>query len=168
MKIFSIEVFNLGSNGLMLGSCTPKGSLGVTVDHISFDVYERVGDAIFSKCGELIHVYGYAPGSKGGFADREIKLRIKEPSVMFPKIQATRLYTFKGDLWGSGEAERQVAKHLGTNLYNIGIKSIRDRNNSCYCSAIATQKFMDVLSKAVVFGAPIQGNFNAELSEVSA
>lgn len=164
MKIFSIEVFNLASNGLVLGSCVPKGSLGVTVDHISFDVYERVGDAIFSKCGELIHVYGYAPGSKGGFADREIKLRIKEPSVIFPKIQATRLHTFKGDLWCSGEAERQVAKHLGTNLYDIGVKKIGDRN-SCYRSVKATSKFMDVVGKAVVLGSHYQGDFSAELNE---
>ena len=167
MKIFSIEVFNLACNGLMLGSCTPKGSLGVTVDDYKFEVYERVGNAIFSRFGELIHVYGHAPGSKGGFADREIKLRIKEPSVMFPKIQATRLHKFKGDLWCSGEAERQVAKHLGTDLYDIGVKRIRDRN-SCYLAIKATRQFMEVVSKVVIIGAPVQGDFNAELSEVSA
>ena len=167
MKIFSIEVFNLACNGLMLGSCTPKGSLGVTVDDYKFEVYERVGNAIFSKFGELIHVYGHAPGSKGGFADSEIKLRIKEPSVMFPKVQATRLHKFKGDLWCSGEAERQVAKHLGTDLYDIGVKRIGDRN-SCYSAIKATRQFMEVVSKAVIIGAPVQGDFNAELSEVSA
>ena len=167
MKIFSIEVFNLACNGLMLGSCTPKGSLGVTVDDYKFEVYERLGCAIFSTSNGLVHVYGHAPGSKGGFADREIKLRIKEPSVMFPKVQATRLHKFKGDLWCSGEAEMQVAKHLGTDLYGIGVKRIGDRN-SCYGSVKATAKFMDVVGKAVVLGSPYQGDFSAELNEVPA
>nr|WP_218955866.1 hypothetical protein [Acinetobacter sp. YH12064] len=146
----------------MLGSCTPKGSLGVTVDDYKFEVYERVGNAIFSRFGELIHVYGHAPGSKGGFADREIKLRIKEPSVMFPKIQATRLHKFKGDLWCSGKAERQVAKHLGTDLYDIGVKRIGDRI-SCYSAIKATRQFMEVVSKVVIIGAPVQGDFNAAI-----
>ena len=84
---------------------------------------------------------------------------------MFPKIQATRLQKFKGDLWCSDEAERQVAKHLGTDLYDIGVKKIGDRI-SCYSAIKATRQFMEVVSKAVIIGAPVQGDFNAELSEV--
>lgn len=167
MKIFSIEIVNLNCTGIMLGSVTPKGNIGVVVDDFSFSVYERTGCAIFSTCNGLVHVYQHAPGTKGGFGGSKIQLRIKEPSVMFPKIQATRLHTFHGDLWDGWEADKKVSEHLGTNLFNIGVKKLRDRN-SCYRSVKATSKFMDVVGKAVVLGSPYQGDFSAELNEVSA
>lgn len=160
MKIISIEVQNLACYGQMIGSCVPKGNIGVVVDDYKFEVYERVGRAIFSTCNGLVHVYGHAPGTKDGLGGSTIKLRIKEPSVMFPKIQATRLYTFKGDLWDSYAADQEVAKHLGTQLYGIGIKRARDYSSRCYSSVKATAEFMSIISEVVVLGNPAQGDFN--------
>lgn len=70
----------------MFGLCILKGSLGVIVDDYKFEVYECVGNVIFLKFGELIYVYGYVLGLKGGFVDREIKFCIKEFLVMFLKV----------------------------------------------------------------------------------
>ncbi len=61
MKIYSIEINNLGCTGMMLGSAVPNGSLGVVVDDYKFEVYERLGCAIWSRCGEILHIYQHAP-----------------------------------------------------------------------------------------------------------
>ena len=166
MRIYSIEINNLGQTGMFIGSSIPHGTLGVTVDDHKFDLYERVGCAIFSRCGELVHVYQHAPGTKEGFGGSKIQLRIKEPSCIFPKVQAARLHTFKGDLWDGFKADQEVAKHLGTELHSIGIRTLRNRN-SCYWSIKATSKFMETIAKAIVFGKPEQGDFSADLKEHS-
>lgn len=166
MKIFSIEILNLNSTGLMLGSVTPKGNIGVVLDDFSFDVYERIGCAIYSTCNGLVRIYQHAPGTKDGFGGSKIQLRIKEPSVIFPKIQATRLHTFCGDLWDGSGADKIVSEHLNTDLFGIAVKRVKDRN-SCYMSVKATSKFMSTIGKAIVLGAPSQGDFSAELSEAT-
>ena len=166
MKIYSIEINNLGCIGMMLGSAVPNGSLGVVVDDYKFEVYERLGCAIWSRCGEIVHIYQHAPGTKEGFGGSKIKLRIKEPSCMFPKIQAARVHTFKGDLWDGATANKIVADHLGTKLFNVGIKKLRDRN-SCFWAGKVTEKFMETLSKAVILGQPEQGDFSEDLKEPS-
>ena len=166
MRIYSIEINNLGCTGMMLGSALPKGSLGVVVDDYKFEVYERLGCAIWSSCGEIIHIYQHAPGTKEGFGGSKIKLRIKEPSCMFPKIQAARVYTFKGDLWDGETANKLVAEHLGIKLFNVGIKRLGDRG-SCFRAKKVTEKFMETLSKAVILGQPVQGDFSEDLKEHS-
>ncbi len=105
-------------------------------------------------------------GTKEGFGGSKISLRIKEPSCMFPKIQAARVHTFKGDLWDGSTANKLVAEHLGTKLFNVGIKKLRDRN-SCFWAGKVTEKFMETLSKAVILGQPVQGDFSEDLKEPS-
>lgn len=189
MKIYAITIQNLGSIGKMLGSCIPKGSLGITVDDYKFDTYKWIGandidlnneifanvqkhdldrirrggfKALFAQDGELVHIFGYSEGSTDGFANREIKLRIEEPSVMFHNITAVRQYSFKGCLWDSYLADRMVAAYLDTRIYNIGVKRARDFGNT-FTSMKVTEALMDRLSKAVVLGEPIQGDFNEGL-----
>ncbi|MEG1232255.1 MAG: hypothetical protein RSE18_00340, partial [Acinetobacter sp.] len=119
--------------------------------------------AIFAMAGnELLHVFGYVEGSSDGFANREIVLRIEESSVMFPKIKAVRQRTFRGCLWDSYLADKMVAAYLGTQIFDLGIKRGRDRGNT-YNSIKATYAMAERLSKAVVFGAPIQADFNEGL-----
>ncbi|MEG1707111.1 MAG: hypothetical protein RR285_00195 [Acinetobacter sp.] len=190
MRIIAIEIQNLAATGMMLGSVIPKGSLGITVDDYKFDVYKWVTakdidfnsevfakmdefdlkilkssgqKALFAMAGnELLHVFGYTEGSSNGFANREIVLRIEEPSVMFPKIKAVRQRTFRGCLWDSHYADKMVAAYLGTQIFNLGIKRGRDRGNT-YTSIKATYAMAERLSKAVVFGTPIQADFNEGL-----
>ena len=190
MRIIAIEIQNLAGIGTMSGSFIPKGSLGITVDDYKFGSYKWVTakdidfdnplfngidkyelqrlkngsqKALFAMAGnELLHVFGYVEGSSKGFANREIVLRIEEPSVMFPKIKAVRQRTFRGCLWDSYLADKMVAAYLGTQIFNLGIKRARDRGNT-YTSITATYAMAERLSKAIVFGKPIQADFNEGL-----
>lgn len=143
-----------------VGFMYPKGNVGVVVDDYKFDIYERVGNALFSTYCGLVHVCGHYPNQKGRFGNATIKLRIKEPSVIFPKITATRVHIFEGVLWDSHSADQQVAKHLETQIYNIGVKRSRDYSRGCYSSVKATAEFMSIVSEVVVMGKPVQGDFN--------
>ena len=190
MRVIAIEIQNLAGIGMLSGSVIPKGSLGITVDDYKFDTYKWVTakdidfssplfngidkyelqrlkngsqKALFAMAGnELLHVFGFIEGSSNGFANREIVLRIEEPSVMFPKIKAIRQCTFRGCLWDSYVADKMVAAYLGTQIFNLGIKRGRDRGNT-YTSIKATYAMAERLSKAIVFGAPIQADFNEGL-----
>lgn len=189
MRIYAITIQNLGGIGKMIGSCIPKGSLGITVDDYNFKTYKWIGandidldneifanvqkhyldiirsggfKALFAQDGELVHIFGYSEGSTDRFANREIKLRIEEPSVMFPNITAIRQYSFKGCLCGSYLADRMVAVYLDTRIYNIGVKRARDFGNT-FTSMGVTEALIERLSKAVVLGEPIQGDFNEGL-----
>lgn len=189
MRIIAIEIQNLASTGMFSGSCIPKGTLGITVDKWRFGPYKwvTVNDidlehpafanvqkyeldkvlrggikALFSQDDGLLHIYGFVKGSSDGFANREIKLRVEEPSVMFPKVNAVRQYSFKGCLWDSYLADRMVAAYLDTHVYSVGIKESSYRGNT-YCSAKVTEDIMERIGQAVVLGKPIQGDFNAGL-----
>lgn len=186
MRIIAIEVVNLATKGIMSGSITPKGSIGITVDKLEFGNYTwvtandidlddsyfdflsknekysiRKGSfkALFAQDGDVLHIYGYLENSSDGFANRKIKLRINEPSVTFPKIQAVRQYEFEGCLWESYVADRMVAKFLNTSVKSIGLKEARDRYG--YSSVKATQNLINKIAKVIVLGEPIQGDFNA-------
>lgn len=187
MIICAVEVFNLSSRGQMLGSVVPKGSLGIIVDDYWFDDYQWVTaddidlnhkafegvakyemdklrrgqlKALFAKSGGLLHIYGYVEGSSDGFANRTIRVRVKEPSVMFPRIQSARVLSFTGCLWDSYLADLMVAAYLDTNVYSIGVQRLRNRSNT-YTAMKATASLIDHVGKVVVLGEPIQGDFNA-------
>lgn len=186
MRIIAIEVVNLATKGIMSGSITPKGSIGITVDKLEFGNYTWVTandidlddsyfdflsknekysirngsfKALFAQDGDVLHIYGYLKNSSDGFANRKIKLRINEPSIMFPKIQAIRQHEFEGCLWESYVADRMVAKFLNTSIKGIGLKEARDRYG--YSSVKATQNLINKIAKVIVLGEPIQGDFNA-------
>lgn len=154
MKIYSIEVFNLGSIGTFCGEAVPKGCLGVVVDNYRFDAYQELPGGIFySECDGLLSIYHHLPGSTDGFAGRAITLPVIERSILSSNIKARRLRTFKGSLWASASAKNQVESHLGQRLTNLGVKSSSDRHG-VYSSVIATEKFMERLAKVVVLGSP--------------
>lgn len=189
MKIYSIEVFNLASIGQYSGEVIPKGCLGVTVSDMTFGNYKYVTaadldlsdkafekfsphelarikngsfKALYAQCGELINTFAHVEGTRDGFGDRTFSLRIEEPSVIFPKIKAVRTKAFKGCLWDSYAADIMVASYLKTRIFHIGA---RTKSNDCYGSCRATEAFINRISKAVVIGKPIQGDFNAEAKE---
>lgn len=167
MKIISIQIDNLSGRGVHCGEAIPFGTLGIVIDSVNFDVYEKLGeDVFFSKDGELLDVFAFRKDSKEGFAGREIKLRIKEPSVMFPKIQAIRECKFKGSLWRSDDANQKVAEHLGKQILKIGVRERNDRGNTFFCS-LATEDLYKHLSKLLVIAEPDGSDFNADLKEPS-
>lgn len=152
MKIISIEVFNLNSTGCHAGQPVPKGCLGVVVDRYKFDLYQELpGGVYFSECGGLVNIYKHSPGTKDGFAGRTIALAVMEPSVISKKIMARRIRIFEGSLWDSHLADKAVALHLGTTLRSIGVRDLASRYQ-VYCSAKATEHFMNRLSKLVILG----------------
>ncbi|BEH73352.1 hypothetical protein [Edwardsiella tarda] len=154
MKILSIEVFNLSGIGEFTGQPVPKGCLGVVVDQLKFDMYNELnGNIFYSECGGIVSVYKHVPGTKEGFAGRTIILPVMENSVISNKIKARRLKVFKGSLWKSFDAEMAVAKHLGTNIREIGIRQASDRYR-VYCACMATEEFLKRISRVVVLGKP--------------
>lgn len=189
MKIYAITIQNLNGIGKMSESCIPKGSLCLTVDDYKFDTYKwldandidldneifanvqkhdldkvRRGGfkALFAQDGELVHIFGFSKGSTGGFANHEFKLRIEEPSAMFQNITAVRQYSFRGCLYDSYLADKMVAAYLDTRIYSIGVKRSCDFGNT-FSSVKVTEALMERISKAVVLGTPIQGDFNEGL-----
>lgn len=154
MKIYSIEVFNLGGTGMHCAQPVPKGCLGVMVDNCKFDIYHELpGGVFYSECDGLLSIYKNLPGTSDGFAGREIALPVIEPSVISPRIIARRVRIFKGSLWSSAEAVRIVAKHLSTTITNIGVRECNARYQ-VYSAVSATKEFMDRISRVVVLGEP--------------
>lgn len=154
MKIYSIEVFNLGSTGTHSAQPVPKGCLGVVVDEYKFELFHEIhGNVFFSECDGLLNIYKYSPGSTEGFGGRAIALQIMEPSVISSRIMARRVRVFKGSLWSSAEANRAVEEHLGTKITSIGVRAVTDRYR-VYSAANATTEFINRISKVVVLGDP--------------
>lgn len=154
MKIYSIEVFNLGTTARHSCQPVPKGCLGVVVDKCDFDIFHELpGGVFFSECDGLLSIYKYSPGSKDGFGGRAISLAIMEPSVISKRIMARRVRTFKGTLWSSWQADQAVEKHLGTTLTSVGVRAASDRSR-VYCAAKATDEFIKRISRIVVLGEP--------------
>ena len=152
MKIYSIEVNNLGTTGFYPSSPVPKGCLGVVVDKYSFDIFHQLpGGVLFSECDGLLNIYKNVPGSTEGFGGRAIALPVMEESVISKKIMARRIKIFKGSLWSSAEAVRAVEAHLGTTITSIGVRGATDRYH-VYSAVSATAEFLGRLSKVVIFG----------------
>ena len=154
MKIYSIEVFNLGTEAMHCAQPIPKGCLGVVVDKYGFDLYQSLpGGVFYSECDGLLSIYKHVPGSTDGFGGRTITLPILEPSVISKNITARRMKVFKGSLWASVEAGRIVEGHLETTITSIGVRQCNDRYQ-VYSEVSATKEFMDRLSRVVILGQP--------------
>lgn len=154
MKIYSVEVFNLGTTGCFSGQPVPKGCVGVVVDKCEFKTYHELpGGVFYSECNGLLNIYRHVKGSTDGFAGRTIYLPVMEPCLISKKKQARRVRAFKGSLWDSYEADNIVAKHLGTDLVGISFRAVNSRYQT-YSSAKATADFMDRLSKVIILGKP--------------
>lgn len=154
MKIYSVEIFNLGTTAMHPCQPVPKGCLGVVVDKCQFDIFHELpGGVFYSECDGLLSIYKHLPGSRDGFAGRAISLAVMEPSIISKRIMARRVRVFKGSLWSSAEANRVVAKHLGTSLTSIGVKDSGSRYQ-VYSAATATDEFISRISRVVVLGEP--------------
>lgn len=154
MKIYSIEIFNLGTTAMHPAQPVPKGCLGVIVDKYKFDIYHELpGGVFYSECDGLLSIYKHLPGTSDGFGGRKIALPVIESSVIYPKKIARRVRLFKGSLWSSAEAGRIVEKHLGTTITSIGVRACNDRYQ-VYSAVSATKEFMDRISRVVVLGEP--------------
>lgn len=151
-KIYAIELNNL-SSGIHGGQPIPKGCLNVQIDRLpKFEFYRIHGRTLWAETEDFVSCYSHVPGSRDGFAGREIVLPVLGLGKVFSHKGVTRV-SYKGSLWDSVEAVRDVQAITGQKLWSIGV---RTGINGCYCSVYAKQSFLDRMAKCIVFGPPEQ------------
>lgn len=148
IKIYSVEVFNLNTTAMYCGKPVPKGCLGIKISRRPEFIYQRIGNHFVAHDSGIVHHYTYSPGTKEGFAGREITIPVSGVGKVFRDKGVTRM-TFKGSLWNSADGAKAAKDLLGEEIYSIGIAAPRDRG---YASAMITKSFLDRLSRVVVIG----------------
>lgn len=149
MKIYAIEINNL-SHGQFCGQAVPHGTLCAQVDRIPEQIFTRHGNYFISTTEGVVSYYHYRPGSKGGFANRPITLKVAGQGKVFPKLGITEM-TFSGTLWDQGH--REVQEILGYPLYRIGL---RTGIHNCYCSFNVTEEWINKIGQIVKIDDPQQ------------
>lgn len=155
LPIYSVEVFNLNTNGVFCGQPVPKGCLGIKTGNIKHKPYKQVGNVFYSESSGIVSAYEHKEGTTNGFAGRKITLLVEEPSKLFRNKKVIVSKEFNGSLWDTADAWRTAEKDLDTELFRVGIREKKE-NLNLYTSYHVTKEFMDRLSNIVVLGEPKQ------------